>query len=76
MITIHVSIQKKVPTNLRLSRILERTSYMLRTLEQVHFFHVLRENNKEVDFLGNLASTLLEGFIKDVNDSKNFAAIP
>ena len=51
-------MDNSAPTDFIFARVVTRIKTLVKTLQSVNFFHVLRENNKDVDLEANKAVLL------------------
>ena len=63
------------PKDIRFARLIKRITAISKTLQKVTFFHVLRNNNKEVDLEANKAALLPAGSLLN-NGHEEWAPIP
>ena len=53
-----------IPNQMHLKRLIHKIKVLALTFSKIKFFHVLRENNKDVDQAAKLGSSLSPGEIK------------
>ena len=50
---IKTMVEKSVPTDFRVARVVARIKTLAKSFQRIKFFHVLRENNKDADSEAN-----------------------
>lgn len=67
--SIKILMDNTVPLDLRLARLVTRIKILVKSLQSLNFFHVLRENNKDADVEANKVALLSAGaLLRDGNE--------
>lgn len=74
-VIIKTMVTNPSPRDLRLARLIQRIKSMAKLFQNLRYYHVLRDNNKEADLEANKVAQLMDGAMKS-NEEETWVPIP